>query len=79
MNGPKQRRMATLNMPKVLTQEMATLIFNERCEINIDDDELADNIEGIFKDNKFNKHFQDYLEYQFTLGGMVVNPDFQDL
>ncbi|WP_438310828.1 phage portal protein [Sporosarcina sp. FA9] len=78
INGPKKRRMATLNMPKVLSQEMATLIFNERCGINIDDKDLAEHIDGILKDNKFNKHFQDYLEYQFALGGMVIKPYFQD-
>jgi len=78
INGPKKRRMTTLIMPKVLSQEMATLIFNERCEINIDDKDLAKNIEGVLKDNKFNKHFQDYLEYQFALGGMVIKPYFQD-
>ncbi|PIC65346.1 portal protein [Sporosarcina sp. P13] len=78
IDGLKKRRMATLNMPKVLSQEMATLIFNERCEINIDDEGLASNIDDVLKNNKFNKHFQDYLEYQFALGGMVIKPYFQD-
>lgn len=78
VNGPKKRRMLSLNMPKVLSQEMATLIFNERCEINIDNDELAENIEKVLDGNKFNKHFQDYLEYQFALGGMVIKPYFEN-
>lgn len=78
VNGRKKRRMASLNMPKVLSQEMATLIFNERCEINISNKGLADNIQTVFDENKFVKHFQDYLEFQFALGGMVIKPYFED-
>lgn len=78
VNGPKKRRMLSLNMPKVLSQEMATLVFNERCEINIDNEDLAGSIETVFEENKFNKHFQRYLEYQFALGGMVIKPYFAD-
>jgi A118 family predicted phage portal protein len=44
ITGTKKRRMASLNMPKVISQELATLIFNERCEINISDKILSDNI-----------------------------------
>lgn len=78
VKGPKKRRMSSLNMPKVISQEMATLIFNERCEINIDNEDLAENIKSVLDGNKFNKHFQDYLEYQFALGGMVIKPYFKD-
>ncbi|MBB6446473.1 phage portal protein [Bacillus benzoevorans] len=76
INGQKKRRRATLNMPKVLSQEMATIIFNERCEINISDEGLSGNIESVLDDNHFTKKFQDYLEFQFALGGMVVKPYF---
>lgn len=78
INGQKKRRMATLNMPKVLSQEMATLIFNERCEINISDKKLSEDIKEVFKGNKFVKRFQDYLEFQFALGGMVIKPYVSD-
>ncbi|EFV79287.1 A118 family phage portal protein [Bacillus sp. 2_A_57_CT2] len=76
--GPKKRRMASLNMPKVVSQELATLIFNERCEINISDKTLSENIHDVFKNNNFVKKFQDYLEYQFAMGGMVVKPYVED-
>lgn len=78
INGRKKRRRSTLNMPKVLSQEMATLIFNERCEINISDTDLSKHIESIFKQNKFISKFQDYLEFQFALGGMVIKPYVED-
>ncbi len=76
--GPKKRRMASLNMPKVVSQELATLIFNERCEINISDSALSENIQDVFKNNNFVKKFQDYLEYQFAMGGMVIKPYVED-
>ncbi len=76
--GPKKRRMASLNMPKVVSQELATLIFNERCEINISDKTLSGKIHDVFKNNNFVKKFQDYLEYQFAMGGMVIKPYVED-
>ncbi|GAA5417934.1 hypothetical protein Pryu01_03012 [Paraliobacillus ryukyuensis] len=72
--GKQVRRMMTLNMPKTVSEEMASLVFNEKCEINIDDDNTQDYIADVLKHNKFNKLFQDYLEYNFSTGGMVVKP-----
>src|SRR5690554_531629 len=78
IGGKRTRTMESLNMAKVSSAEMASLIFNEKCEISISDDGLAENINEIFKQNKFYKKFQDYLEYSFALGGMVVKPYVQD-
>jgi A118 family predicted phage portal protein len=78
INGTKTRRMATLNMPKVVAQEIATLVFNEKCSINISDEKLSENIEIVFKANSFYKKFQDYLEYNFALGGMVIKGYAED-
>lgn len=74
INGVKQRKMDTLNMPKILSEEMASLIYNEKCEISIDNDNVSELIEEVFKNNKFDKKFQDYLEYSFAHGGMVIKP-----
>jgi A118 family predicted phage portal protein len=78
ISGTKKRRMATLNMPKVVVQELATLVFNEKCEISISDKPLAENIKQVFKSNSFYKKFQDYLEYNFALGGMIIKPYVED-
>jgi A118 family predicted phage portal protein len=78
ISGTKKRRMATLNMPKVVSQEIATLVFNEKCEISISDETLAENIKSVFKANSFYKKFQDYLEYNFALGGMVIKGYAED-
>lgn len=72
IQGGKTRRMHTLNMTKVIAEEMAGLIFNERCKINVSSETFSENIEEVFKKNSFYKRFQDYLEYGFALGGFVA-------
>ncbi|MGW6724146.1 phage portal protein [Streptomyces sp. NPDC054995] len=70
--GKRTRRMFTLGMAKVASKEMASLIFNEKCAINISNEKLSKEIEGVFKYNKFYKLFQDRLENMFALGGLVL-------
>lgn len=76
VDGWKERTQETLNIAKVSANEMASLIFNEKCEISIgdDDNETSKYVDGVLKYNKFNKKFQDYLEYSFAMGGMVIKP-----
>ncbi|QEL88474.1 phage portal protein [Bacillus mycoides] len=72
IEGQKQRRMASLNMAKVVSQEMSSLIFNEKCSINISDEALFGNIKNVLDENNFTREFQRYLEYMLSLGGMVI-------
>lgn len=78
INGKRERRMMTLNMPKVISQEMAGLVFNEKCEISIGDEKIKAFIDDVFRRNKFHKNFQDNLEYNFAIGGMVAKPYYED-
>ncbi|MBU8773196.1 phage portal protein [Cytobacillus oceanisediminis] len=78
INGKKQRKRASMRMAKVASQKMATLIFNEKCEINISEESLEKTIKDILKENKFNREFRRYLEYGFALGGMVMKAYYED-
>jgi len=78
VEGEKVRTMMSLNMPKVAAQEMASLIYNEKCEINIDNKQVEELVEDVFKRNKFNKKFQDFVEYSMAHGGMVIKPYIED-
>lgn len=71
-SGKKKRRKHTLGMAKVASKEMASLIFNEKCAINISDDGLSEEIVDVFKHNKFYKLFQGHLEYMFATGGLAL-------
>src|SRR5690606_21916235 len=74
VDGTRERDMATMNMAKVVAQEMASLIFNERCSISVSDQNFNKLVEDVFEQNKFFSKFQDYLEFMFGLGGMVIKP-----
>ncbi len=76
IDGTKTRNMDTMNMAKTSAAEMASLVYNEKCEISIGDDEneAAEFIRDVLKKNKFDKKFQDFLEYSFAMGGMVIKP-----
>lgn len=77
------RKMVTMGMGKVVAQEMATLIFNEKCKIDVATREIEEReenkidpakefIEKTLKDNHFYRDFQRYLEYAYALGGMAI-------
>lgn len=74
LEGPKTRKMATLGVAKTASAEMASLIFNEKCEISISDESTAEFVKDVFRNNNFYKKFQDYLEYSFAMGGAVIKP-----
>lgn len=80
IDGVKNRRQETLNMAKISSSEMASLVFNSKCEISIGDDENAtsDYISHVLRHNRFYKKFQDYLEYGFAMGGLIVKPYAKD-
>jgi A118 family predicted phage portal protein len=78
LNGQKIRKRASMRMAKVASQKMATLIFNEKCQINISDNQLDETIKEILKQNKFYREFRRYLEYGFALGGMVMKAYYEN-
>lgn len=71
----KGRRRATLNMARAAAHEMAKLVFNEKCAINVAaDDYVKEAIETVLKEAKFISRFQNQLEYMFAGGGLVIKP-----
>lgn len=78
IDGQKKRNMASLKMPKVVSEELSSLIFNEKCQISIGDNDLMENINNVLESNNFNREFQRYLEYGFALGGVVIKPYYDE-
>ncbi|HEM6241169.1 TPA: phage portal protein [Streptococcus suis] len=74
LDGRKKKKRLTLNIPKVVTSELATLIFNEKCEINVGskNESLTTLINETLEKNNFTQEFQRFLEYSFALGGMAI-------
>src|SRR5699024_5517403 len=78
IQGKKTRNRSTLNMPKVASEELATLVFNERCQINFSDEKLAKDITEVLDQCGFRREFQRYLEYMFALGGLIIKGHVDD-
>lgn len=71
-SGKKPRKLHSLNMAKVASEELAKIIFSEKVEINISDEELNEYIQDVLKDNRFDKVFQSEVEQMLALGGLVL-------
>lgn len=74
----KTRDRLSMGMGKKIAEEMATLIFNEKASITIDDTAAHEFVEQTLKNNGFHKNFSRYLEYAYALGGMAVKVYFYD-
>lgn len=74
----QEREYVSLNTSKVASEHMASLVFNEQCKINIDNDEVAEFIDSVFQQNDFEENFERYLESGFALGGFAMRPYVND-
>ena len=80
-----EREFMGLNMAKEAASYIASLVFNEQCEIVVSRMSGADKkqnqlrdandfIQYVFSHNKFKKNFSQYLEAMFAIGGLAVRP-----
>ena len=90
-NGMKRKReYRTLNMRKQTAKLLASLVFNEQCNVTIDDKKQSADapvnsrvnahsfIEHVFEHNDFKKKLADYLEPMYALGGITVRPYYDE-
>lgn len=76
-NGNRiNRKMMTMNFPKIIAEKMASLVFNEGVSISLSEDSEKEKewnkISDTLTSNKFKREFQRYLEYMFAMGGVAV-------
>ena len=59
----RMRKYESVNVTKLAARRLASIIFNERCKVEIGDDEKANELlESVFLDNEFYLTFEEYLE-----------------
>lgn len=68
-----EREPSTINMMKKVSNQYASVVFNEQCEIEVDGP-AAEFINDVFEHNDFKKNFSKYLEPMFALGGLACRP-----
>ncbi|MDA3807755.1 MAG: phage portal protein, partial [Thiomicrorhabdus sp.] len=58
----------TLNMPKKICEDWVSLIWNEKCEIRIEDPDTADLVNNVLYENNFETQFSNLLELTMGVG-----------
>lgn len=74
----RHRRMNTLNVTKLASKRLASIIFNEQCELSLDNPQLNKLLAGIIDANHFNLQFEQHLETGIALGGLAARPYVDD-
>lgn len=70
----KARPFNTINMTKRAAVRLASIVFNEQCEISFDDSTLGDFINGVLDANNFKNQFEENLEKGIATGGFAIRP-----
>ena len=70
----KHRPMITLNLMKQVSETLASVVFNDKCKIEITKPEAQEFITRAFEGNDFIKNFSKYLEPMFAIGGLAIRP-----
>lgn len=75
----RMRKYESVNVTKLAARRLASIIFNERCKVEIGDDEKANELlERVFLDNEFYLTFEEYLEKWIALGSGAIRPYVQN-
>lgn len=78
MGSKCKRKLNSINMLKMASQRLASLIFNEQCSIKVDDDKLQNILNLIFRRENFYTSFETQLEKGIALGSLAVRPYVED-
>ncbi|ERO40970.1 phage portal protein [Lactiplantibacillus plantarum] len=71
----RKRPKNTINMAKTAARRIASLIFNEKAEIHVKDNNEADKfLNDVLEDNDFKNKFEEALEKGVALGGFAMRP-----
>lgn len=74
MGVKRERPFNGVNMTKRVSQRLASIVFNEQCEISFDDETLGDFINNILEENDFKNNFEMNLEKGIATGGFAARP-----
>lgn len=72
--GEQKRDLNSLNVLKSASQALASLMFNERCSIKVNDAALQKLLDEIFKENDYYLDQETHLETWIALGSGVIRP-----
>lgn len=70
----KSRPFRSLNVSKIVARKLSKLVFNDGCEIDLDNKQADVFLKSVFADTKFRKNFGEELEAGYAIGGLVLRP-----
>lgn len=71
----KRRLKNTLNLTKTAARRIASVVFNEKADIHINNNDSADEfLNKVLLDNDFKNKFEEALEKGIALGGFAMRP-----
>ena len=83
-NPDGKRELARLNIAKAAAQELASLIWTERCQVNVsmtgntsEDDPLDRFVQSVLCDNNFYTKMGEHIEQSLALGGGALKVWFK--
>lgn len=74
----RTRQMYSINIVKMAARRLASIIFNEKCKVTVDDSQANDVIDQVFQDNDFYDNFETFLEKAIALGSGCIRPTFNN-
>lgn len=69
-----KRPFHSLNVSKIVSRKLSRLVFNDGCDISVDDENADKFLQEVFSDNKFRKNFGEELEAGYAIGGLALRP-----
>ncbi|MCD5464866.1 phage portal protein [Lactobacillus delbrueckii subsp. bulgaricus] len=70
----QKHELQSVNVTKLASAKLASLIFNEQCQVTIGDETANDFLDAVFQDNDFYTTFEEKLEEWIALGSGCVRP-----
>ncbi len=72
------REFCPLNVVQFAAARMATLLYNEKCRVNVAGDKAKAYIDDLFAKSNFNVNLQKYLEPEYAVGGLAIRPYYSN-
>lgn len=70
----QKHELQSLNVTKLASAKLASLIFNEQCQVSISDETANNFLDEVFQQNDFYTTFEEKLEEWIALGSGCVRP-----
>lgn len=70
----QKHELQSVNVTKLASAKLASLIFNEQCQVTVSDETANDFLAAVFQDNDLYTTFEEKLEEWIALGSGCVRP-----